>query len=121
MMTMTREKKPTGCSQPSSEPVACSRSLLLLLASSSPLNYYKRNFFKRQLFFPKPSPALLSPVTSSDLKIATKMFPLSSFLKNFLTRQKSEQRQNQQWGRIVIIIIILIIIEIVTLLAERRD
>ena len=33
------------------------------------------------------------------------MFPLSSFLKNFLTRQKSEQRQNQQWGRIVIIII----------------
>jgi len=51
-----------------------------------------------------------------------KMFPLSSFLKNILTRQKSEQRQNQQWGRIVIIIIILIIIiEIVTLLAERRD
>jgi hypothetical protein len=48
---------------------------------------------------------------------------VSSFIfpqkKNFKHAKKAD-RQNQQWGRIVIIIII-IIIEIVTLLAERRD
>lgn len=95
MMTMTREKKPTGCSQPSSEPVACSRSLFLLLASSSPLNYYRRNFFK-SIFFPTiscPPPVALCPLLrpkNAQQKQKCFLFHLSS-KKKIQTRQKSGQ------------------------------
>ena len=105
MMTMTREKKPTGCSQPSSEPVVCSQSLLLLLASSSPLNYYKRNFLRQHHFFFLQKVFVFRPrinfctnyllPSSCDLlrpkNAQTKMFPLSSFLLVVQTRQKSGQ------------------------------
>jgi hypothetical protein len=102
-------------------PEASSSSSLLHLLSIT-----TGAIFLSQFFF-QPSPALLlSPCAlSSDLKMRNKNKNVSSFIfpqkKNFKHAKKAD-RQNQQWGRIVIIIIILIIIiEIVTLLAERRD